>query len=101
VVPRPCLHWDHYRRLLLLLLLLLPFLLLLQLLLPCLHLVEPGASVPLQVVQQSHRRFECLYRRLQDHLPVSKPTPHLSCFDLDLDIRSIESRSLVEMNPLR
>jgi len=39
--------------LLLLLLLLLPLsLLLLLLLLPCLHLVEPGASVPLQVVQQ-------------------------------------------------
>jgi hypothetical protein len=37
----------------LLLLLLLPLsLLLLLLLLPCLHLVEPGASVPLQVVQQ-------------------------------------------------
>jgi len=27
--------------------------------------------------------------------------PHLSCFDLVLDIRSIESRSFVEMNPLR
>jgi len=40
------------------LLLLLPFLPLLLQLLPCLHLVEPGASVPLQVVQQLHRRFE-------------------------------------------
>ena len=27
--------------------------------------------------------------------------PHLSCFDLVLLIRSIESRSFVEMNPLR
>ena len=101
MVPRACLHWHHYRRLLLLLLLMLPFLLLLLLLQPCLHLVEPGASVPLRVVQQSHRRFECQSHRLQAHLPVTKPTPHLSAFDLVLLIRSIESRSLVEMNPLR
>jgi len=60
MVPRACLHSHHYRRLhchyhcnsLLQLLLLLPSLLLLLQLLPCLHLVEPGASVPLQVVQQ-------------------------------------------------
>jgi len=73
VMPRTCLHWHHYRRLLLLLLLLLPFLLLLLLLLPCLHLVEPGAAVPLQVVLQSHRRFECQSHRIRVHLPVSKP----------------------------
>jgi len=85
----------------LLLLLLLPLsLLLLLLLLPCLHLVEPGASVPLQVVPQKRRRFVCLYRQLL-HQGPTKPTPHLSCFDLVLLIRSIESRSLVEMNPLR
>jgi len=65
MVPRACLHSHHYRRLhchyhcnwlllllLLLQLLLLPFLLLLLQLLPCLHLVEPGASAPLQVVLQ-------------------------------------------------
>ena len=59
MVPRTCLHWYHYRRLLILLLLMLPFLLLLLLLQPCLHPVEPDASVPLQVVQQSHRQSDC------------------------------------------
>jgi len=59
MVPMACLHSHHYRRRGSMLLLLLPFLLLLLLLLPCLHLVEPGASVPLRVVQQSHPLFEC------------------------------------------
>ena len=56
MVSMACLHWHHYRRRhcnwLLLLLLLLLFLLLLLLLQPCLHLVEPGVSVPLLVVRQ-------------------------------------------------
>ena len=33
-----------------------------------------------------------------DCLLAPTPTPHLSCFDRDLQILSIESRSLVEMN---
>jgi len=36
--------------------------------------------------------------RLNKH---HRQRPHLSCFDLVLLIRSIESRSFVEMNPLR
>jgi len=37
-------------------------------------------------------------QRLNKH---HRQRPHLSCFDLVLLIRSIESRSFVEMNPLR
>jgi len=36
--------------------------------------------------------------RLNKH---HRQRPHLSCFDLVLAMRSIESRSFVEMNPLR
>jgi len=37
-------------------------------------------------------------RASADCLLAPSPPPHLSCFDRDLQILSIESRSLVEMN---